>query len=161
MNSSGTDEYISRIVSQYSQTLFRAAYTILHSHADCEDIVQEVFIKLLKLRPNFNNSEHEKAWLLRVTINMSKNQLKKRQRFSSDFVDNESTALNTDNNDIIATVLSLDEKYSTVIHLYYYEGYSIAEIGRILSLPRATVGTRLTRARSALKEKLKGDMPYE
>ncbi len=148
---------ITRIVNTYSDMLFKVAYTVLHSSADAEDTVQEVFIKLLDRTYKFNDPEHEKAWLIRVTINAAKNKRKKlaRQGVSLDECCEVKTSL--DQNELLNTVLSLDEKYSTVIHLYYYEGYSISEIGHILSIPAATVGTRLARARCILRKKLEGD----
>ncbi len=155
MISSGADEYISEIVTEYSRTLFRAAYTVLHNTADSEDIVQDVFIKLLSKERKFNDKEHERAWLIRVTINMSRNLRKKlaRSEASEDI-----PAISTkEEAGIMEAVLALPEKYRTVIHLYYYEGYSIKEISKILHMPSATVGTRLARGRSVLKEKLTGD----
>jgi len=157
LNSSGTDEYISKIVKQYSQKLFRTAFTILHSSADAEDVVQEVFIKLLDKRPVFNDSEHEKAWLLRVTINLSRNRLRSFHRKTVSLEEYYESAEPASNTDLLDAVISLPEKYSTVIHLYYYEGYSLAEIAKILNIPQATVGTRLSRGRNLLKTKLKED----
>ena len=157
MNSSGTDEYISRIVEQYSQTLFRVSYTILHSSADAEDIVQEVFVQLLRKTPVFNGAEHEKAWLLRTAINMSRNKLKSSARKIFSLEELPAADFPVEESDLIDAVMSLPEKYSTVLHLYYYEDYSIADIARILKTPAATIGTRLSRARALLKNKLKGD----
>ncbi|MCM1544945.1 MAG: sigma-70 family RNA polymerase sigma factor [Ruminococcus sp.] len=156
MNSTGDNNYITDIVSTYSQTLFRAAYMVLHSQADSEDAVQDVFVKLIRKNPKFNNTEHEKAWLLRVTINTAKDILRKRKHDHLQIVQEVPDFDDNGNSDLLEAVLSLDEKYSTVIHLYYYEDYSITEIGKLLSLPAATVGTRLSRARDMLKNKLKG-----
>lgn len=155
MISSGADEYISEIVSEYSQTLFKIAYTVLHSAADAEDIVQEVFIKLIKTDKRFNDKEHEKAWLIRVTVNMSRNLRKKlaKSEPASEMPD-KSTQVE---NGVLGAVMELEHKYRTIIHLYYYEGYSIKEIAAILHIPTATVGTRLARGRSVLKDKLTGD----
>lgn len=150
---------ITRIVNTYSDMLFKVAYTVLHSSADAEDTVQEVFIKLIDRADKFNDPEHEKAWLIRVTVNNAKNKRKKlaRQNISlEDCSDVQAESL-TEDKDLLNAVLSLDEKYSTVIHLYYYEGYSVSEIGHILSIPAATVGTRLARARASLRKQLEGD----
>ncbi|MBE6764604.1 MAG: sigma-70 family RNA polymerase sigma factor [Ruminococcaceae bacterium] len=156
MCSFGTDEYIERVVSDYSKSLLRVAYTILRSTADAEDAVQETFLKLMTKCPRFENPEHEKAWLLRVTINISKNMLKRSSR--KDIVIEEHKALSRDEStDTLEAVLALPEKYSTVIHLFYYEGYQIKEIADILKLPSATVGTRLARARAILRSTLKGE----
>lgn len=148
---------ITRIVNTYSDMLFRIAYTVLHSSADSEDTVQEVFIKLIDRADKFNDPEHEKAWLIRVTVNEAKNKRKKLARQATPLNECCEVYGSTENTDLLSAVLSLDEKYSTVIHLHYYEGYSVSEIGHILSIPAATVGTRLARGRSALRKKLEGD----
>ena len=155
MNSSGADEYISEIVSEYSQTLFKVAYTVLHSAADAEDIVQEVFIKLIRTDKQFNDKEHEKAWLIRVTINISRNLRKKLAK--SELTNELPEKKAQEQSEIINAVMELPEKYRTIIHLYYYEGYSIKGIANILHIPTATAGTRLARGRSVLKDKLTGD----
>lgn len=156
MVSSGGNDYITYIVSTYSQTLFRAAYMILHSQNDAEDAVQDVFVKLIKKKPKFNDAEHEKAWLLRVTINTAKDIFRKRKHIFSQTEQEVPVFYDHDESDLLDAVMSLDEKYSTIIHLYYYEDYSIAEIGKLLAIPSATVGTRLSRARNLLRNKLKG-----
>ena len=157
MISSGTDEYITRIVREYSAALFRIAYSVLHNRADAEDMVQEAFIRLMTARPKFADSEHEKAWLIRVTINLSRNRLKANARFAGETVNQAEAPQDESHGDVLEAVLSLPEKYSTVIHLYYYEGCSIAQIASILKIPAATVGTRLSRGRAALRAKLEGD----
>ncbi len=149
MNSFGTNEYINRIVKTYSNSLLKTAFAILKSTADAEDAVQDVFLKLISKQPKFNNSEHEKAWLLRVTINTSKNMLKSSSRNNVPITDE--MPFFDEGSELLTVVMSLPERYRTVIHLYYYEGYSIKEIAAILKLPKATVGTRLARARNLLK----------
>lgn len=156
MDASSGNDYIIYIVSTYSQILFRAAYMILHSKNDAEDAVQDVFVKLIKKKPKFNDNEHEKAWLLRVTINTAKDILRKRKHNFPQIIQEVPDFYENDESDLLHAVMSLDEKYSTIIHLYYYEDYSIAEIGKLLSIPAATVGTRLSRARILLRNKLKG-----
>ena len=160
MNSSfGTDEYIEKIVLTHSKRLLSASYAILKSVPSAEDAVQEAFVKLITKKPIFNDDEHEKAWLLRVTVNISLNMLKK-SKVNGDLV--ESDVIYTDDSDslLLESVLSLPVQYRTVIHLYYYEGYSIKEIASILRIPSATVGTRLARGRKMLKTKLEeeGDL---
>lgn len=145
---------ITRIVNSYSDTLFRIAYTVLHSFADAEDTVQEVFIKLIDRADKFNDPEHEKAWLIRVTVNTAKNKRKKLSRQNIPLEECHQECVESNDGELLKAVLSLDEKYSTVLHLYYYEGYSISEIGHILSIPAATAGTRLARARTVLRKVL-------
>ncbi len=149
----GTDEYIEKIVLTHSKKLLSASYAILKSVPSAEDAVQEAFIKLITKRPSFNDAEHEKAWLLRVTVNISLNMLKKAEK--TDLL-GESELIYNGRSDslLLESVLALPVQYRTVIHLYYYEGYSIKEISSILRIPSATVGTRLARARKILKKEL-------
>lgn len=149
MCSNGTDEYMVRVVKTHSGSMLRAAYSVLKSTEDAEDAVQDAFLKLIQKKPNFKSSEHEKAWLLRVTINISKNMLKSASR--NNLPVTEEILFSDEKSELITVVMSLPERYRTVIHLYYYEGYSIKETAAILKLPAATVGTRLARARNLLK----------
>ena len=149
MHSFGTDEYINRIVKTYSDSLLKTAFAILRSTDDAEDVVQEVFIKLISKQPKYKDSAHEKAWLLRVTINTAKNMRKSASKNHLPLT--EEIPFSDQNADLLSVVMSLPERYRTVIHLYYYEGYSIKEIAAVLKLPAATVGTRLARARDLLK----------
>lgn len=146
----GTDEYIGHVVTQYSQLLLRIAFTRVKSTHDAEDVVQEVFLKLITKQPCFRNEEHEKAWLIRATINLTCDMLKSSFRQSVP-LDESILSSQEEPNQLLSAVRSLPEKYSTVLHLYTYEGYSIKEIAQILALPAATVGTRLSRARKQLK----------
>ncbi|MBE6783361.1 MAG: sigma-70 family RNA polymerase sigma factor [Ruminococcaceae bacterium] len=156
MNSFGTDEYITEVVKAYSNSLLKTAFAILKSVDDAEDVVQEVFIKLISKKPIFKSSEHEKAWLLRVTINTSRNLLKSSSRKNLPLEENIPFSY-AENMELLSVVMSLPERYRTVIHLHYYEGYSIKEIASIVRKPSATVGTQLARGRKILKEMLKGD----
>ena len=149
------DEYIEKAVKTYSKSMLNAAYSLLGSVVDAEDAVQDAFVKYIQKAPDFKDADHEKAWLLRVTINISKNMLKASGRKNLPI--QEDIPYEQNNNEVLQCVMSLEEKYRTIIHLYYYEDYSIKEIASILSLPRATVGTRLSRGRSILKTMLKGD----
>lgn len=159
MDSFGTDEYIRRIVKQYSATLYRVAFSTLRSAPDAEDIVQEVFLRLLRARPRFASAEHEKAWLLRVTINLSRNRLRHSSRqelpleLCPEPIYDESGERDSG---LLQAVLTLPEKYSTIIHLYYYEDHTINEIAQLLRLPPGTVGTRLARGRAMLRKLLEG-----
>lgn len=146
----GTDEYIRRVVKQYSGPLLRIAFLRLQSTADAEDAVQEVFLRLLKKRPQFRSEDHEKAWLIRTAINLTRDMLRSPARRNIP-LEEETASPRDENVQLLFAVRSLPEKYLMVIHLYYYEGYSIKEIARLLALPAATVGTRLSRARALLK----------
>lgn len=157
----GTDEYIERMLDCYSTKLIKLAFTYVKSLSDAEDIVQEVFISLIKKDNPFESEEHEKAWLYRVTINRCKNHLKSSWiRLQVPLLDDLSY-LPEEESEILSMVLQLPTKYRSVIHLYYYENYSINEIAKILEKNPATIGTRLSRGRNLLKLKLTGGFDHE
>ena len=158
MVSFGTDEIISRAVEQYSSMLLHLAASRLGSPADAEDAVQEVFLKLLTARPVFRDAEHEKAWLIRATLHRSSDIRRSAERRNLPLEEAGEPAAREDALDLLSAVRALPDKYSAVIHLYYYEGYSINEIAKTLGLPAATVGTRLARGRERLREMLKEEI---
>lgn len=140
---------LEQAVEKYSDLLLRAAYIVLHNTQDAEDAVQETFIKYMTKAPCFRDDEHEKAWLLRVTINTAKNTRRTYSRNADALLPD--IPITEKHDDLLDAVFHLPMPYRTVIFLYYYEGYSIREIARILSVPQGTVGTRLARARAQLK----------
>ncbi|MBO5096287.1 MAG: RNA polymerase sigma factor [Bacilli bacterium] len=145
-------EYFENLIDKYSDILFRCAFSYCKNKSDAEDIVQETFIKYLRKKPNFNLDSEEKAWLLRVTINMSKDLLKTYWHKNRQELTDIPVEFN-DNSFYIFTLISkLPSKYRIVIHLYYQEGYKIKEISQILKLNTSTVGNRLARAKKILKK---------
>ena len=155
----GTDETISRIVADYSDMLLRLACTRLQSTDDAEDAVQDVFLRLLTARPVFRDQEHEKAWLIRTTLQRASDIRRRAEQRNIPLEDAaEPAAPESPGGELRAAVRALPEMYGAVIHLHYYEGYSIKEIAKLLGLPAATVGTRLARGRERLRQMLKEDV---
>ncbi len=155
-----TEKDIRRVVNTYTDTLQKLAFTYLHSVADAEDAVQEVFVKLLVKRPRFQDSEHEKAWLIRAVINVCKDRLR-RADYRNVPIEEALTVEGADtDSELLAEVMRLPETYRTVIHLHYYEGYTVREIAAIIRKPIGTVATYLSRGRQQLKKQLEGDL-YE
>ncbi len=149
------EQDLRRVVETYSPMLLRAALTRVSTPADAEDAVQDVFLRLLTHGPCFRDREHEKAWLLRTTLNRASD-LRRKRRDDAPLEEAASAAVEKpDYGPLLSAVRSLPEAYSAVIHLYYYEGYSIKEIARLLALPVPTVGTRLARGRERLRNLLK------
>ena len=157
MASFASDETISRIVETYSSMLLRLACTRLDDPADAEDVVQEVFLKLLTARPLFRDSEHEKAWLIRTTLHRASDLRRSAARRNVPLEEAAQAAAPQAGSELLTAVRALPEPYSAVIHLYYYEGYSIKEIAKLLGVPAPTVGTRLARGRERLRRLLKED----
>ena len=140
-------------------TVFAAAYAMVKNKEDAEDIAQEVFISYVKAKPAFESAEHEKAWLLRVTINRCKSFFRsawqrKTTGLEDDFPD---TPFTPDETAVVEAVNRLPKKYRQVIYLYYIEGYATGEIAAILEMPQNTVLSQLARARKLLKTALKGE----
>lgn len=155
-----SQDYIRYVLDTYSQTLIKLSYTYVKNVCDAEDIAQDVFVALLKRGKPFDSTEHEKAWLLRTVINKSKNHLRsgwiKRTVSLNENADSETDNSMDEKTQVMEAVLSLPEKYRTVIHLFYYNGYSINEIADIVGKKPATVGTLLARGRSLLKNMMIG-----
>lgn len=151
------EQKLERIVEEYSTTLLRVALNQTSSRADAEDAVQSVFLKLLKNPPEFESAEHEKAWLLRVTINQCRDMMRSAWNKKTTGMDETLAAKEPEGNlEVLEAVRTLPEKYRTVVYLYYYEGYSTAEIAALLETRQGTVESRLHRARKKLEVLLKG-----
>jgi RNA polymerase sigma factor, sigma-70 family len=129
----------------------------LKSEADVEDIFQDVFLKLLQHKRPFENEEHEKAWLCRVTINQCKDFHKSFFRKNICSIDDLEIPIEDKTEEgVLREVLSLPQKYKNVIYLYYFEDYSVSEIADILGRKENTIHTHLRRAKAILKNKLRG-----
>ncbi len=149
-------ERIRHSVTAHSQSMLRLAYTYVHSTHDAQDVVQEVFLSFFRLAPTFSSAEHEKAWLLRATVNRSKNLVKSGWFKSRGQLSDAALYTMDEGGEVLDAVMSLAEPYRLPIHLYYYEGYQIKEIAEILGEKSATIGTRLARGRDLLKAKIGG-----
>lgn len=142
-----------RAVHEYGNSLFRLCSVMTGNRDDAEDAVQECFLKYVEKAPDFNDTEHEKAWLIRVASNICKDILRKRKHQSFVSLDEiRNLGVCEDNAQILELLISLEEKYRIVIHLHYVEGYKAREIASMLGISEAAVKKRLQRGREALKE---------
>ena len=148
---------IEEIITRSEDKLYRTAIAIMGSRADAEDIVQDAFVKLFEKNPNFESSEHEAAWLIRVTVNLCKSRLRSHWWRKTVPLLDSYPAQTDEQRDVLQTVLSLPSKYRIVIHLFYYEGYSTREIAEITEQKEPAVRQQLTRARNMLGDFLKGE----
>ena len=151
---------VNRAVEQYADMIRRICMIHLKNYHDAEDIFQTVFLKYVFSSVVFENEQHEKAWLIRVTVNACRDLL--RNVFRSRTVPlnalvDQSQELPPEHSEVLEAVLSLPEKYRDAVYLFYYEEYSAAEIARLLGKNVNTVYTLLTRAKKMLRERLGGD----
>lgn len=156
-----------KAVMDYKDTVYKIAYAGCGNSYDADDILQDVFFALLQWRKKFDSEEHLKAWLIRVTINRVKSHLrsfyvKKRAVIEENLVSAGEDIEETEELRLIReAVIALPENYRITIILYYYCGYSCAEIADILKMKEPTVKTRLKRARDKLKIQLREEICYD
>ena len=148
---------INHVVAYYRNSILRLSYAYLKDIHEAEDVAQEVFTEYIKNAPVVKNEQKRKAWLLKVTANKCKNILDSARLKRNVELKDELEYLPEEDLNLIEYVYALQEKYRIPIHLYYYEGYSIAEIAKLTGVNKATVGTRLSRARKLLKTALGDD----
>ena len=149
---------VQELVALYQDSLFAVAFNLCKNAQDAEDVVQDTFIRYYTLKKEFDSKEHIRAWLIRVAINRAKNVSRtfwRRNRISlQDYM--ETLTFETEEaENLFETVMKLPEKYRIVIHLFYYEDYSVGEIAGILNLSESNVKVRLSRGRTLLRDALK------
>lgn len=153
--SAQVNEQAGRLMTVHGNSVLRLAYSYLHNISDAEDILQDTLIQFIKTQPKFETAEHEKAWLLRVAINISKNKIRHNNIRKTDELSETLAAQETEDLAFVwDAVKQLPSKYSEVLHLFYHEGYSSAQIAMILSKKETTVRSLLQRARIKLKDVL-------
>lgn len=150
------------ILNTYGNSLLRYAYSYLHNMSDAEEVLQDTLVRFLQTAPAFESAPHEKAWLMRVAGNLSKNRLDYNKVRMADELSEELAADGQEELSFVwDAVKGLPDRLRAVIHLYYYEGYSTAEIARLLKRNEATVRSDLRRGRARLKEVLKEAYDFE
>jgi len=158
MNQTIRSQTFEEAYDTYSGAVYRLAMVYLGRRADAEDVTQEAFLRLLDRAPAFTSEEHKKRWLLQVTANLCRDQLRGFWRRRVTELEDTLPAAPTEELEALGAVLSLPEKYRLPIHLHYYEGYSVAEIAGILKLGQSAVKMRLKRGRELLKLELEGSI---
>ena len=146
-----------RMLTDYGNSILRLAYSYLHNLSDAEEVLQDTLIQFLKTAPALEGPRHEKAWLLRVAANLSKNRLDYNRIRAADELNEELVAEEREDLSFVwEAVKALPVHQREAVHLFYHEGYTTAEIGRLLGRREATVRSDLRRGRAKLKEILKG-----
>lgn len=161
-----SDNELNEYIKRYHGTIYKLSLSMIHNAAEAEDICQETFIKLMDYRGSFDSPENCKAWLIRVAVNLSKNVLKSSRFTRTTELDENipqireflpDPSCNEIQSELWQAVAKLPPQYRSVIHLYYYEGYSVKEIAKIERTTSSNVTMRLTRARKRLKIMLLGE----
>lgn len=155
-----SEEAVNRAIENYASTVKRICFIHLKNEADTEDICQTVFLKYAMNDKVFDSEAHEKAWIIRVTINACKDLLKsffRKHTVSLDAYVEQGGVVDAAHSEVLEAVLDLPEKYRRVIYLHYYEGYPAADIAEILRINVNTVYTQLTRAKTLLRDELGGE----
>ncbi len=143
---------LEELIPKYENTLLRAALAILGDIPSAEDAVYDTFLRVVEKNPVFKSGEHEKAWLLRVTVNGCYSVLRRRKRHPVEELSDTYPAAASDGPDVLAAVRALAPKERAAVHLFYYEGYSTEEIASLTDQRPGAVRTQLSRARAHLKD---------
>lgn len=151
-----------QLLDRYGNSLLRYAYSYLHNMEDAEEVLQDTLIQFLKTAPVFLSREHEKAWLLRVAANLSKNRLHYNKLRQTDELNEELTAEGREDLSFVwDAVRQLPENCREAVHLFYYEGLSTKQIASVLQRKESTVRSDLHRGREQLKTILKEAYDFE
>lgn len=155
-----SEQDVNRAIELYADTVKRICFLHLKNYHDTQDIFQKVFLKYLTYDGQFESESHRKAWFIRVTVNACKDWLRdyyRKNALSIEEAVNEYVSSDNGSREVISAVLSLEPKYKNVVYLFYFEGYSVGEISKMLQKKENTVYSLLSRAREKLKKELGGE----
>ncbi len=144
------------VIETYFNMVYKLALSQTKNKSSADDVTQEVFLRYLKNTKNFESEEHRKAWLIRVTLNCSKNVFSNAWFQKTVPLSEELVFEEQETGEVYYAVLELPLKYRSVIHLFYYEDLSVEEISTVLNRPQSTVKSQLFRGRELLRSKLNG-----
>ncbi|MCI8994207.1 MAG: sigma-70 family RNA polymerase sigma factor [Lachnospiraceae bacterium] len=159
-------QQIEALILKYEKTVYKLAYSYMRNRQDTDDIYQEVFLRFFRKKPEFESEEHEKAWFIRTTINCCKSYflsgwVKRTMALEEQTMGREDSYEMEERSDLFYAVMELPVKYRTVIHLFYYERYTVREIAELLEEKVTTITTRLSRGREQLREVLDAEAARE
>ena len=150
-------QQIEALILKYEKTVYKLAYSYMKNRQDTDDIYQEVFLRFFRKKPEFESEEHEKAWFIRTTINCCKSYflsgwVKRTMAMEERTMGREDSYEMEERSELFYAVMELPVKYRTVIHLFYYEGYTVKEIAGLLGETTAETKTTLTKLCHSLLE---------
>ena len=152
--------HVDALIERLNSMVYRLAFSYTRNQVDAEDIMQEVFLRFVRYKPEFNDAEHEKAWFIKVTINTAKSLHSSSWRKKTVLMPAEEVKSNlqatppSGNCHVAEAVAKLNDKQRICTHLFYYEDYSICEIAQATGFNESTVKSHLRRARERLEREL-------
>lgn len=155
---------VEQLIEKYRNNLYVMAFNVCKNTQEAEDVVQDTFIQYWSWKKEFESEQHIRAWLFRVAINKAKNKMNNFYRRNALPLEDYMQTLvfeSEESSQLFEAVMNLPEKYRIVIHLYYYEDYSVNEIAAVLKLTQSNVKVRLSRGRLLLRNTLKEDWEYD
>lgn len=150
------NELIKEMLDKYSDMVYRIALTRCKNKESAEDVYQTVFLRYSEKMPKFESEEHSKAWFIRVTINLTKDENTSAWNNKIVALDDMIQFESKEESDLFIDICKLPQNYKSVIYLMYYEGYKVKEISKLLDASEGTIKTWLYRAREILKESIEG-----
>ena len=150
--SANTPLGIEKAIEKYSDMLFRICLIMLGNENDAEDAVQETFLKYLEKSPEFNDSEHEKAWLIKVAGNKCKDIIRYRKKSVDISFDSVNVCYETEVDSLSEILMKIPEKFRLVLTLYYIEEYKVNEIASLIGRSPSAVKMRLKKGREIFEE---------
>ncbi len=140
---------------RYFEMVYRVCFSFMKNISDTEDAVSETFLKLIQHVDDFDSERHLKGWLVVTASNYCKNQLRhwwrKKRKYDAGWEQRAEAECISQVSETMEAVMALPEKYKAAIYLYYYEGYTSAEIGKMMGKSASTVRSDLQKARRLLK----------
>ncbi len=161
MNKLTKDQAFDLAVDRYADTIYRVAIHAAPRIADAEDVMQDTYEKLLHRTDPFDNEEHLKAWLIRVTVNRCHDLGRAARNKDTALDDSVAAPAFAEGESLLDAIRCLPMNYRNAIYLHYYEGYTAAEVGRLLGAPTNTVLSWLSRGRARLQDLLKEEIEHE
>ena len=143
---------VEAVLDKYGNNLYRICLITLKNQADAEDALQDTLVRYLQKAPRFESEEHQKAWLIRVAVNICRDMLRKRRYHQEELENIPVPQADEHQQSALDALLTLPEQFRIPMTLHYVEGYSVAELAKLLSLTQSAVKMRLSKGRTLLRE---------
>ena len=162
------EKELQKRIDEYGSMILRIAFAYLRDRQRAEDICQEIFVKLWSAGDSFQSKEHERAWVIRASVNLCKDYAKSawakrtvlenewREETAPEQEPSMAAEKKEEAKKLFQMVSELEDAFKSVLILYYYEDLSSKEIAHALGIPEATVRSRLKRGRDKLQKRLMG-----